>query len=55
MIVDKAQSCFFCTATGLGESGGNRPMNVRKVDDEGNLWFLAADDTKTQSLLAIRV
>jgi general stress protein 26 len=51
-IVNKAESCFFCTATALGESGGHRPMNVRKVDDEGNLWFLSADDSFKNAELA---
>ena len=44
-IADKAQTCFFCTMAGTGESNGVRPMNVREVDDEGNLWFLSADDS----------
>lgn len=38
-LVDKAQTCFFCT------NGGARPMNVRKVDDQGTLWFLCANDS----------
>jgi len=44
-IVAKAESCFFCTSSSTGESNGARPMNVREVDDEGNLWFLSADDS----------
>jgi len=44
-IVKKAESCFFCTATVAGISNGARPMNVRHVDDEGNLWFLSASDS----------
>ena len=44
-IVDRAQTCFFCTMVATGESNGVRPMNVREVDDEGNLWFLSADDS----------
>src|SRR5690348_5770555 len=38
-------TCFFSTRRALGESGGVRPMSVQKVDDEGNLWFLSADDS----------
>ena len=50
-IAEKAQTCFFCTMSGTGESNGVRPMNVREVDDEGNLWFLSADDShKNQEL-----
>jgi general stress protein 26 len=44
-IVDKAQSCFFCTMNPEADSSGARPMNVRKVDDQGNLWFLSAVDS----------
>jgi general stress protein 26 len=44
-IVAKAQDCFFVTRASASPSGGARPMNVRKVDDEGNLWFLSADDS----------
>jgi general stress protein 26 len=44
-IVNKAENCFFCTAVALGESSGARPMNVRQVDDDGNLWFLSASDS----------
>jgi general stress protein 26 len=50
-IVEKAESCFFCTAEATGASGGARPMNVRKVDEDGNLWFLSASDShKNQEL-----
>ena len=44
-IVGKAENCFFCTAVSSGDSGAARPMNVREVDDEGNLWFLSASDS----------
>jgi general stress protein 26 len=40
-LVGKAQTCFFRTEA----EGAARPMNVRKVDDEGNLWFLSANDS----------
>jgi general stress protein 26 len=42
--VAKAKTCFFCTLA-AGPSNGVRPMNVRKVDDAGNLWFLSGDDS----------
>ncbi len=42
-IVDKAKSCFFTTSVDSGFR--TRPMNVQEVDDEGNLWFLSADDS----------
>jgi len=44
-LVKKAKTCFFCTANATGDSSGARPMSVQKVDDEGNLWFLSANDS----------
>jgi general stress protein 26 len=44
-LVKKAQNCFFCTNGPTGGSSGARPMNVRKVDEQGNLWFLSAIDS----------
>lgn len=44
-LVDKAESCFFCTSVSVGDSSGARPMAVRKVDDEGSLWFLSSIDS----------
>lgn len=49
--VDKAQTCFFCTGGAVVGADGIRPMNVRKVDDDGALWFLSASDShKNQEL-----
>ncbi len=44
-LVEKAQTCFFCTSPIGSESSGTRPMSVQQVDDEGSLWFLSADDS----------
>ena len=44
-IVGTAKNCFFTTASSRGDTDGTRPMNVRKVDDSGNLWFLSASDS----------
>jgi general stress protein 26 len=44
-LVDKAKTCFFCTANAVGPSGGVRPMSVQEVDDKGTLWFLSATDS----------
>lgn len=50
-LVDKAQTCFFCTANTTGQSTGARPMSVQQVDETGHLWFLSADDShKNQEL-----
>lgn len=43
-LVEEAGSCFFCTVAS-GDSISGRPMNVRQVDAEGNLWFLSPADT----------
>jgi general stress protein 26 len=52
-MVKQAENCFFCSAVASGESNGDRPMNVRQVDDEGNLWFLSASDSRKNQELAI--
>lgn len=51
-LVGHAKNCFFCTVVLNGETGGVRPMNVRKVDDTGNLWFLSASDSHQNQELA---
>ena len=52
-IVGRAKNCFFCTAMPTGDTGGVRPMNVRQVDDAGNLWFLSASDSHQNAELAL--
>ena len=52
-LIKQAPNCFFCTGVPMGESGGARPMNVRAVDDEGNLWFLSASDSHKNQELAV--
>ncbi|HCS66439.1 MAG TPA: general stress protein [Cellvibrio sp.] len=52
-IVDKAESCFFSTAIAIAESCGTRPMGVQEVDDEGNIWFLSANDSHKDQEIAI--
>lgn len=52
-LVKEAQTCFFCTAVPSGESSASRPMNVRDVDDDGNLWFLSANDSHKNAELEI--
>ena len=46
-LVEKGQNCFFCTTESTEKSNGARPMNVRQVDENGNLWFLIANDSHT--------
>jgi general stress protein 26 len=52
-IAEKAESCFFCTAAAIGESAGARPMSVQEIDEEGNLWFLSANDSHKNKEIAI--
>lgn len=51
-LVDNAESCFFCTTVATGESNGARPMSVQKMDANGNLWFLSANDSHKNKELA---
>jgi general stress protein 26 len=51
-IVKSAETCFFCTTPAGSEGAGSRPMNVRKVDDDGTLWFLSASDSHKNRELA---
>ncbi len=44
-LADSAQSCFFCTNIKTGQPFAVRPMSPQQIDDEGNLWFLSADDS----------
>jgi general stress protein 26 len=43
-LADK-QTCFFCTNTKAGLPFATRPMSVQRIDDEGNFWFLSANDS----------
>ena len=52
-LVKKGQTCFFCTVAGSNGSSAARPMNVRQVDEEGNLWFLSASDSHQNMELAL--
>ena len=40
------KTCFFCTSFGIGQPFVTRPMAVQQVDQEGNLWFLSAEDSR---------
>lgn len=51
-LVDKANTCFFCTKIMSNESFSTRPMSVQKTDEEGNLWFLSASDSNKNSEIA---
>lgn len=44
-LVDKANTCFFCTAIETDKFFETRPMAPQKVDVNGTLWFLSAKDS----------
>jgi len=44
-LAGKNNTCFFCTKIQNGKPLTVRPMSVQKLDDDGNLWFLSADDS----------
>ncbi len=51
-LIKDAETCFFCTSAADGSIDA-RPMAVQQVDEQGNLWFLSADDShKNQELKA---
>jgi general stress protein 26 len=52
-VVERANVCFFCTAIATGESNAARPMSVRKIDEQGHLWFLSARDSHKNMELAL--
>ncbi|MEP7164303.1 MAG: pyridoxamine 5'-phosphate oxidase family protein [Ferruginibacter sp.] len=45
VLVKKASTCFFCTSINEGKPFQTRPMAVQDVDDQGNIWFLSAEDS----------
>ena len=44
-VAGKTNTCFFCTGIKTGKPITVRPMAVQKMDDEGNFWFLSANDS----------
>jgi general stress protein 26 len=54
-LIDKNHTCFFCTEmiSNHSQSNGVRPMSVLKVDDDGIIWFLSANDShKNKEIVA---
>lgn len=48
-LAKKASTCFFCTAITGDKPFHTRPMSVQDVDEEGNIWFLSADDSSVNA------
>lgn len=44
-LIEKANVCFFCTASAASNPEASRPMSVQKVDEDGTCWFLSASDS----------
>jgi general stress protein 26 len=40
-IASRIKTCFFCTEIRAGKAFKSRPMNVKEVDQEGNIYFLS--------------
>ena len=51
-VVADSPNCFFCCSSEGEERLSARPMNVRKVKDDGSLWFLASNDSSLSEQLA---
>lgn len=52
-LVKEAGSCFFCTGIVTGQPFDTRPMAPEKIDDNGNFWFLSAEDSHKNKELEI--
>ena len=46
-LAEDAKTCFFTSNIKTGLPASARPMTVQEVDNEGNLWFLIANDSGT--------
>src|SRR5690348_5603645 len=44
-LANSAKTCFFCTHMSTDHPFATRPMAVQQIDDEGNFWFLSANDS----------
>lgn len=44
-LAEKADTCFFCTKITTGQPLKVRPLSIRKVDEDGNFYFLSASDS----------
>ncbi len=51
-LVVKSPTCFLCTNIRTNQSFSTRPMHVQQTDDQGNLWFLSANDSKHEQEIA---
>ena len=50
-LAAKAGSCFFCTQITTGQAFDTRPMAAEHIDDNGDFWFLSANDSNKNAEL----
>ena len=51
-LAEGADTCFFSTGISTGKRTPTRPMSVQKVDENGTLWFLSANDSHKNQEIA---
>lgn len=51
-LAKKASSCFFCTRSDADGLFATRPMAPELIDDDGNFWFLSANDSHKNKEIA---
>lgn len=51
-LAESAKSCFFISNIKTGVPASVRPMSAQQIDDEGNFWFLSANDSHKNDELA---
>ena len=52
-LAGKNKTCFFCTNVTSSTPFATRPMSVQKMDEEGNFWFLSANDSHKNAEIAV--
>lgn len=52
-LIAESDTCFFCTLPETGPSMGVRPMSIQKVEDNGDLWLVSANDSHTNQEINI--
>jgi general stress protein 26 len=52
-LAEKAETCFFCSNLRSGLPFSTRPMSPQKIDDNGDLWFLSANDSHKNAEIAV--
>src|SRR5690349_19705641 len=51
-ITDKNKTCFFCTHSTDDIPMAVRPMSLQQLDDNGDFFFLSADDSHKNKQIA---